>query len=91
MIVRNKDLLLQTLLLLVSAYYVYDQLVDWAESGEIVRYIALGIPVGVIQFFASIWSMQATSKPQRILAWAGLLLSVYLLIPPSIIYKFFIN
>jgi hypothetical protein len=89
----RKKLIVGSILIitLISFYYLYDELTNWQEAGEIARYILIGLPLGIIQFSLTLYSQEKLDyKNKKIVTVLGYIGAVVLLIPSYVIYRLFL-
>jgi hypothetical protein len=81
------------ILSLISIYNVYDQVTNWAGLGENIRYIIVNLPLAVMILILSRYNKKLEYKVglNKFISWLGFISCVILIIPPYVIYLFFIR
>lgn len=78
---------------LLGIYNLYDQISNWSELGENIRYLIVNIPLTVTILFLSKYNFKFGYKidVKNFISWLGFIICAVLIIPPYIIYLIFIR
>ena len=70
----------------ITLYYLYDEIANWAELGEMVRYAVLGLPLAVILSLLSYKNLKFEYKNKKVISVMGFVAAAILATPPVVIY-----
>jgi len=74
-----------------AVFYIYDEITNWQELGEIIRYVLLGLPLGILLICLSIYNQKLDYKNRVGFTFLGWIAATVLLLPPFLIYLLFIK
>jgi len=81
----------QLVLIAVAGYYIADELLNWHEFGQILLWLFIALPVGLILLSTSIVSIKREKRLSIVLGIISLIIGIAIILPPNIIYRLFIN
>ena len=84
---ENTLLIIFLISTVIGLYLLYSEFFNWAESGEILKYM-VRLPFGLWLLFLSIYNYDYPYNYGVIIRVIGLIIGLILLLPPSIIYTF---
>ena len=88
---KNTLIIVLAILILAGTYCIYNEIFNWAEFGELIKYLVFRLPIGLSLLIVSKYNKGLQYQYKNILSYFGFIIGAILLLPPGVLYALFIR